>query len=185
MLFVISAPSGAGKTSIIRELYKIFTGLKFSVSATTRNKRNKEIDGRDYYFITPDEFKHKIENDEFVEWEEVYGNYYGTLKSELDKSAGSKEDMIFDVDVKGALSIKKLYPESVIFFIDVPINDLIIRLKNRGTESEEQVKKRAERISLEIAEKNKFDHIIDNKNQPGGLKRAVNEIAEIIKKYKK
>lgn len=184
MLFVISAPSGAGKTTIIRELYKIFPKLKFSVSATTRGKRKNEVDGKDYYFITPDEFKLKIENDEFVEWEEVYGNYYGTLKSELEKSLGSGDDMMFDVDVKGALSIKKLYPEAVIFFIDVPADELIERLKRRGTESEEQLKKRAERISLEIAEKDKFDHIIDNKNQSGGLQKAVNEIFKIITKYK-
>jgi len=184
MLFVISAPSGAGKTTIIRNLYKIFPDLKFSVSATTRSKRKNETDGKDYYFITTDEFKHKVENGEFAEWEVVYGNYYGTLKSELEKCLGTGNDMIFDVDVKGGLSIKKLYPESLIFFIDVPPAELIERVKKRGSETEGQLKKRAERISLEIAEKNKFDCIIDNRNQPGGLKKAVNEITKIINKYK-
>ena len=184
MLFVISAPSGAGKTTIIRELYKIFPHLKFSVSATTRSKRRNEVNGRDYYFITPGEFEQKISNNEFAEWENVFGNYYGTLKSELEKCLGTKDDMIFDVDVKGALSIKNIYPESVIFFIDVPVPELIERVKKRGSETEEQLKKRAERISMETAEKKKFDYIIDNRNNPEGLKKAVNEIAEIIKKYK-
>ena len=184
MLFVISAPSGAGKTTIIRDLYKLFPNLKFSVSATTRNKRKNETEGKDYFFVTTEEFKNKIISGEFVEWEEVYGNYYGTLKSELEKCLGTGNDMIFDVDVKGGLSIKKLYPESVLFFIDVPPDELIARVKKRGSETEEQLAKRAERISLEIAEKNKFDYIIDNRNQPGGLKKAVNEIAEIINKYK-
>ncbi len=184
MLFVISAPSGAGKTTIIRELFKRFPDLKFSVSATTRSKRANEIEGKDYYFISPDDFKQKIGKNEFAEWEEVFGNYYGTLRTELNKGQSVNFDMILDVDVKGALSIKKIYPDAIIIFIDVPIDELMNRLLKRGTETEEQVKKREERISMEIAQKNQFDYVIDNSDNPDGIKKAVKKIITIINKYK-
>jgi guanylate kinase len=184
MIYVISAPSGAGKTTIIKEIFKILPGLKFSVSATTRQKRKNEADKKDYYFISKEDFQNKVKNDEFVEWEDVYGSYYGTLKNEIEKNLNIGNDLILDVDVKGALSIKKLYPESVIFFIDVPKEELVSRLKKRNTESEEQIAKRAERIGFEIGLKNKFDHVIENSSSIGGVQLAVNEIVEIINKYK-
>ncbi len=178
MLFVICAPSGAGKTTIIHELFKIFPDLAFSVSATTRSKRPNETDGKDYHFISMDEFLSKKANNEFIETEEVHGNYYGTLKSEAEPFLKSNKHMIFDVDVKGALSIKKMYPEAVTVFIDVPYEELVRRLKNRNTETEEQIEKRASRIKMEVELKEKFDHIVDNSK---GLESAVKEVEKIIK----
>jgi guanylate kinase len=107
------------------------------------------------------------------------------LKSEVEKSLSTSSNLVFDVDVKGALSLKKIYPESVIVFIDVPVNQLLKRLKNRNTESDEQIKKRSERIEMELKNKDKFDYIVDNSDKPGGLEQAVNELTEIINKYKR
>jgi guanylate kinase len=185
MILVITAPSGAGKTTILRELLKIFPDLNFSVSAATRKKRDNETEGKDYYFISEEEFRSKINNDEFVEWEEVHGNYYGTLKSEIEKFQKNSRDLFLDVDVKGALSIKKLFPDAHVFFINVPKEELIRRLKGRKTETEEQINKRAERIEFESGLKDKFDYVIDNNSTPGGLKKAIEEISEIINKIKK
>lgn len=184
MLFVISAPSGAGKTTIIRELFSILPGLRFSVSATTRTQRKIEKEGKDYYFISKEEFAEKIKNGDFVEWEEVHGNLYGTLKSEIESSLSSPLDMIFDVDVKGALKIKKLYPQAVSIFIDAPADEIIKRLKKRSTETEEEIKKRLARLELELSYKNKFDYTVQNNSSPGGIKKAVEEIVKIITKSK-
>lgn len=182
MLFVISAPSGAGKTTIIKELLKSMPQLAFSVSATTRKRRENETDGKDYHFINMEEFSKKISNEEFAEYEEVHGNYYGTLKSEIEKFINGSKHLVFDVDVKGALSIKKLYPEAILVFIDVPVDELMMRLKNRNTESDAEIEKRASRIMLEIGMKNKFDHIVDNSTS---LDEAVRATKEIIEKYNK
>jgi guanylate kinase len=184
MLYVISAPSGAGKTTIIKEIFKNLPEMKFSVSATTRKIRNGEREGKDYYFVSRDAFEIMIKNNEFIEWEKVHGELYGTLKRELQKGADNPADMIFDVDVKGALSIKKLLPEAVTIFIDAPKNEIIERLRNRRTESEEQLNKRIKRMESELKLKDGFDHVVDNKSRPGGLQRAVNEILNIIKQSK-
>ncbi len=184
MLFVISAPSGAGKTTIIRELFSILPGLRFSVSATTRPQREIEKEGKDYYFISKEEFAEKVKRSDFVEWEEVHGNLYGTLKSEIENSLSSPLDMVFDVDVKGALNIKKLYPQAVSIFIDAPVDELTKRLKKRSTETEEEIKKRLARLELEVSYKNKFDYIVQNNSSPGGIKKAVEEIVKIITKSK-
>ncbi|MCI0450711.1 MAG: guanylate kinase [Chlorobi bacterium] len=184
MLFVISAPSGAGKTTIIKELFKLLPELEFSVSATTRKKRDGETDGKDYYFISQDDFKKKIDGDEFVEYEEVFGNYYGTLKSEVEPCLGKNRHLIFDVDVKGALSLKKLYPEAVTVFIDVTLDELVERLKTRGTESNEEIEKRISRIKEELEQKKLFDYIVPNPSKPNGLQNAVKEVEKIINKYK-
>jgi guanylate kinase len=182
MLFVISAPSGAGKTTIIKELFKIFPKLKFSISATTRKKRENETDGKDYHFISLEEFNKRKVNGEFIETEEVHGNYYGTLKSEVEPYVNSDNHLVFDVDVKGALSIKKLYPEAVTIFIDVPVDELLKRLKGRNTESEEDIQKRASRIKLEDSLKSQFDYTVDNSE---GLTSAVKQAENIINKYNK
>ena len=184
MLFVISAPSGAGKTTIIRELFNILPGLRFSVSATTRPGRKIEKNGKDYYFITRQEFEEKISKGEFIEWEEVHGNLYGTLKSEVEKYLDNPLDLVFDVDVKGALNIKKIFPKSVCIFIDGPREELIERLKKRSTESESEIKKRRERMDMELSYKDRFDYIVVNRSVPGGIKQAVNEIVNIINKSK-
>lgn len=179
MLFVFSAPSGAGKTTIIRELFKKFPNLKFSVSATTRNKRENEVDGTHYHFISIDEFNKRKENNEFAECEEVHGNFYGTLKSEIEPYINSHTHIVFDVDVKGALNIKNLYPAAVTIFVDVPFTELERRLKGRNTESPEDIEKRLSRIKLEAGMKDKFDFIVDNGE---GIDKAVKEAEGIINK---
>ena len=183
MLFVISAPSGAGKTTIIRELFKVNPGLKFSVSATTRVKRQGEIDGKDYFFLTDEEFDNKIKTHDFVEWETVHGNRYGTLKSEIEKYINGDEHLVFDVDVKGALSIKKLYLDAVMIYIDVPVKQILERLRKRNTESDNEIKKRSDRIEMEIKQKEHFEYVVDNSDKHGGLQDAVNELNKIINKY--
>jgi guanylate kinase len=185
MLIVVTAPSGAGKTTIVKELMNRINDLKFSVSATTRHKRNGEIDGKDYYFISKDEFEQKVKQGEFVEYEEVHGNYYGTLKKEIEKFINLGKDVIFDVDVKGALSIKKTFSEALTFFIYAPEDVIISRLKNRKTESEQQIKKRIERMKYELNLKDKFDYGISNLEGLNGLNNAVNEIIKIINNNKK
>lgn len=180
MLFVICASSGAGKTTIIRELFKVIPGISFSVSATTRKKRPGEIDGKDYFFISTEDFNAKKAANEFIETEEVHGNFYGTLKSQAEPFLHSKDIMIFDVDVKGALSIKNMYPESVLVFIDVPYEELVRRLKSRNTETPEEIEKRASRIKMEAGLKDKFDHIVDNSK---GIELAVNELKDLINNY--
>ncbi|MCC6865383.1 MAG: guanylate kinase [Ignavibacteria bacterium] len=180
MLFVICASSGAGKTTIITELFKVIPDISFSVSATTRKKRPEETEGRDYFFLSVEEFNRKKANKEFIETEEVHGNQYGTLKSQAEPYLHSSKIMIFDVDVKGGLSIKKMFPQSVLIFIDVPFDVLLTRLKNRNTESPEEIEKRASRFKMESELKVKFDYIVDNSN---GLKKAVKETESIIRKY--
>ena len=180
MLFVICASSGAGKTTIIRELFKKFPEIKFSVSATTRKKRPNETNGKDYYFISMDEYNKLKADNKFIETEEVHGNFYGTLKSEAEPFLKSDDIMILDVDVKGALNIKKMYPEAVTVFIDVPFDELLRRLRNRNTETEEEIKKRASRIKMEAGLKDKFDCIVDNSS---GIEQAVTETEKIINKY--
>ena len=188
MLFVISAPSGAGKTTIIRELFNILPGLRFSVSATTRPKRKIEKEGKDYYFITKQEFEDRVKKGDFAEWEEVHDQFYGTLKSEIEKSVNgglnSGIDMVFDVDVKGALHIKQIYPKAVSIFIDAPRDELIKRLKKRSTETDDEIKKRLTRLDMELSYKNKFDYIVQNNSSPDGIKKAVLEIVNIITKSK-
>jgi guanylate kinase len=184
MLFVISAPSGAGKTTVIRGLFNILPGLRFSVSATTRPKRKIEKDGKDYYFISKLEFEKRISNREFVEWEEVHGYLYGTLKNEIEKYLNNPLDLVFDVDVKGALNIKKLYPQAVTIFIEAPRDELVERLKKRSTESENEINKRLARIDLELSFKDKFDNTVVNMSSPDGVKKAVEEIVSIINKSK-
>lgn len=175
-LLVISAPSGAGKTSITRMLLNRNPSWQFSVSATTRKQRPNEINGRDYFFLSKEDFKHKIENNEFVEYEEVFGNYYGTLKSETQRLLQDKNDtvMIFDIDVKGALSIKKNYPEdALLVFITVPsVQELRNRLMSRKTETEDVINQRVARAEMELQEKDKFDNVVVNDI----LERAVKEI---------
>jgi guanylate kinase len=184
MLFVISAPSGAGKTTIIRELFKLLPDLRFSVSATTRAKRVNETDGKDYYFISREKFEKKIKNNEFIEWEEVHDNLYGTLKSEVENNIDKPYDIIFDVDVKGALSIKKIFPGAVTIFLDAPKDDLLERLKKRKTEPEELIQKRLNRMEMELKFKDRFDYIVLNRTSTEGAKKAVNNIIEIIKRTK-
>ncbi len=164
-MFVFTAPSGAGKTTIVRHLLSHYDFMDFSVSATTREKRPHEIDGRDYYFITPEEFRKKVQQEEFIEWEEVYDDqFYGTLKSEVDRLWKEEKHIVFDIDVRGATSIKNLYGEKCLAtFIKPPSLEILIkRLKDRNTESEESLRKRIARVKREMGYENNFDKILVN-----------------------
>jgi len=165
-LIVFSAPSGSGKTTIVKEILSenIFN-FEFSVSATSREKRGKEVNGKDYYFLSVDEFKNKIANDEFVEWEEVYKNqFYGTLKSEVERIRNKGNNVIFDVDVVGGINIKKQYKNDclTVFIMPPSIEELEKRLRNRETETEESIKKRLAKAEHEMTYSKDFDVVVVN-----------------------
>lgn len=182
-LIVFSGPSGSGKTSIVKLLLNKYPDLfGFSVSATTREKRKDEVDGRDYYFISKDDFKEKINKGEFIEWEEVYdGLYYGTLKSEVERIHHLNKHILFDIDVEGALNIKKMYPNNTltIFVMPPDIQTLEIRLKLRKTESEETFKKRIDKAKAEIKKAKFFDVVIINDE----LEKVTKESEKIIMSF--
>ena len=164
-LIVISAPSGAGKTSIVHHLLKNMLELSFSVSACSREKRDNETHGKDYYFLGVEGFQNKIKEDAFLEWEEVYENqYYGTLKSEIERIWSEGKTVIFDVDVIGGLNIKKQYPkECLSLFIMPPSVDVLReRLSGRGSESEEKLEMRLAKAEQEISKNQEFDKVILN-----------------------
>lgn len=178
-LFVFSAPSGSGKTTIVRDILKQYPEFVFSVSATTRKRRNVEKEGIDYFFISEEEFKKKIDDCEFVEWEKFYDYYYGTLKKIVDDNIAKGLVTVFEVDVKGAISIKKVYPFATLIFIAPPsIEELKERLIKRNTESDEDLKKRIERAEMELGFKDQFDYVVNNIN----LDQAKKEAREIIEK---
>lgn len=185
-LFVFSAPSGSGKTTIVRHLLaQERFGLEFSISATSREARGKEIDGKDYYFISAKEFKNKIKADEFLEWEEVYiNNFYGTLRSEVERIWSKGKHVIFDIDVAGGLRIKRKFPEETLaVFVKPPdINELIRRLKDRGEESPEKIAMRVAKAPTEMATAPQFDTIIKNYDLATALKEAEDLVEEFLKK---
>lgn len=179
---LFSAPSGSGKTTIIREILKRFDCFEFSISATSRQAREGEQDGVDYYFLTPDEFEKRVNEGLFLEWEEVYaGIRYGTLKSEIDRIWSNGHVIIFDVDVNGGMNIKKYFgSEALALFIMPPsIEVLEMRLRNRGTESEEAIAKRLARSAAELKMADRFDVTILNDD----LGRAVDETQRLINNY--
>jgi guanylate kinase len=182
-IIIITAPSGAGKTSITRYLLKSFPQqLAFSISAATRQKRENEKDGVHYYFISVDDFKEKIRSNEFVEWEMVYeGKYYGTLKSELQRMWNENKIPLLDIDVKGAVHVQQQFPAtSLSLFIDPPsIDELKKRLQTRGTETPESLAARVNKAAYEISFKEQFDKIIVNDD----LNRACKEAEEIVKDF--
>lgn len=182
-LFVFSAPSGSGKTTIVRHLLKQTEfNLEFSVSATSRSPRGNEINGKDYYFISLNDFKKKIKNDEFLEWEEVYrDNFYGTLKTEVERIWAKGKHVIFDIDVVGGLRIKNKFPkETLAVFVKPPsIDELKIRLKKRSTESEDKINMRIAKASVELATAPQFDTIIKNYN----LEVALKEADELVRNF--
>jgi len=181
-LIIFSAPSGAGKTTLVNHLLKTDPRLRFSVSACSRPMRKGEIHGKDYYFFTPDEFKRKIDNDEFVEWEEVYpGQYYGTLKTELEKTWNEGCHAVFDVDVIGGLNLRKKFPvNSLAIFVQPPsLQELEKRLRMRSTETEKSLKKRLGKAEKEMSYAPQFDVILVNDN----LEKAVTEAGQIINEF--
>lgn len=178
-LFIISAPSGAGKTTLCRAILKHFPDLRYSISHTTRAPRKNEIHGVDYFFITPDEFKDLIAKNAWAEWAEVYGNYYGTSAPFIDRHLPRGHDILLDIDVNGTRQILSRYPESVTIFILPPSLEILKqRLIQRGTDSEAVVARRLENAISEIAAKDMYQHIVIN----DALPEALNALCAIIKK---
>ena len=177
-LIVVSAPSGAGKTTIVKAILAKYPSMLFSVSATTRPKRDIEVDGKDYFFLQRADFERRIAAGELVEWEEIYGNLYGTLKVEVDRALSTGKTMLFDIDVKGGLSIKRMYPQdSVIIFIKPPsIEVLRERLRNRKTEDDATFKRRMDRVAMELGMAPQFDFQVVNDN----LEQAIAEVDKLV-----
>lgn len=184
-LIVFSAPSGSGKTTIVRHLLGIEElNLEFSVSATSRERRGEEIDGKDYYFISIEEFKKHIKAEDFLEWEEVYrDNFYGTLKSEIERIWAKGKNVIFDIDVAGGLRIKHKFPEETLaVFVKPPsIDELKIRLKKRSTESDDKINMRIAKASVELATAPQFDMIIKNYDLDVAKEEAYRLVKDFIK----
>ena len=181
-VIIFSAPSGSGKSTIIGHLLKRVPGLEFSISATSRKPRQGEQDGKDYYFLTEEDFKQRVSEDKFVEWVEVYqGTCYGTLKSEIERIWNKGNTVIFDVDVLGGVSLKKIFGEKALsIFIQPPsIEVLEQRLRNRGTETEESLRKRIERAEMELQYSNQLDVVVVNDN----LDTAINETETIVNNF--
>ena len=188
-LIVFSAPSGSGKTTIVRYLLaQEELKLDFSISATSRAPRGNEIHGKDYYFLSLEEFKKKIKKEEFLEWEEVYrDNFYGTLKSEVERIWKKGKNVIFDIDVVGGLDIKQIYPEyTLAVFVKPPsIEELKIRLKKRKTESPDKINMRVAKASIEMATAPQFDHIIINNDLNTALEEAYTLVSDFVGAEKK
>jgi guanylate kinase len=183
-IIIITAPSGAGKTSITRHLMQTFPELAFSVSAATREARGMEKDGVDYHFMSEKRFKDKIQHNEFVEWEMVYqGKYYGTLRNELSKIWMDRKIPVLDIDVKGAIHVKQQYPDSALtIFIDPPsVEELKNRLESRGTENAVAITARVNKATYEISFKNHFDKVVVNDNLEKACSEAEAIVADFIK----
>lgn len=181
-LVIFSAPSGSGKTTIVRELLKRFSCFEFSISATSRKPRGEERDGIDYYYLSHDEFMERVERGEFVEWEEVYqGTCYGTLKSEMERIWAKGNVILFDVDVMGGINLKRLFGDDAcsIFIMPPSIEELERRLRGRGTDSEEVIVKRIGKAEFELSKSEEFDHTVINDK----LDVAIEEAAAIINNF--
>ena len=182
-LLIFSAPSGAGKTTIVKHLLQKNFGLDFSVSATSRKPRIGETHGKDYFFLSEKEFREKIESDEFLEWEEVYkGTFYGTLKSKVECIRNSGKNVIFDVDVVGGLNIKNHYGnEALAVFVQPPsVDELKKRLRSRSTESEKKINMRIAKAEKELSYASQFDIIIINDKLESALEIVENKVAEFL-----
>lgn len=181
-LVILSAPSGAGKSTIVKHLLKTFPRLEFSVSATSRAPRGTERNGVEYYFLSPEEFSKAVERDEFVEWEEVYaGTCYGTLRTELERIWGKGNVIIFDVDVKGGIRLKEIFGDNAlsIFIMPPSIEELRCRLIGRGTDAPEVIERRIQKAETEISYCRKFDRIVVNDR----LEEAVEEVTTLIRDF--
>lgn len=184
-VIIFSAPSGAGKTTLVHSLIKNKDlKLEFSVSACSRPIRGQEVHGKDYYFLSVEEFKAKIQNDDFLEWEEVYeNNFYGSLKSEVERIINSGKNVIFDVDVKGGINIKKYYKDKAlsIFVMPPSIEELERRLRNRSTDDEKAITTRVDKAKIEIGFANEFDIVLINDN----LEKAQAEVEKVVGSFLK
>lgn len=185
-LIIFAAPSGSGKTTIVKHLINKRDDLGFSISACTRDKRGRsEVNGKDYYFLSPEKFIQKIDNQEFVEWEEVYpGNYYGTLKSEIERVWAEGKHVIFDVDVKGALHLKEYFGNKALaVYVKVPSIDILIeRLKARGSESEDSLSRRIFKMKFEMTFQDKFDVILVNDDLEKSFLKAEKLVEDFVGK---
>ena len=182
-LVIFSAPSGSGKTTIVKYLLTLGLNLEFSISATTRKPRGKEVDGKDYYFLNPEDFKAKIENHAFLEWEEVYpGCFYGTLKSEVERIWENGHNVIFDVDVVGGSNIKKYYKDKALaVFIQPPsVEELKTRLISRSTDHMDVINKRVEKAGIELGYAHLFDLVIVNDKLEEALLIAEEKISKFL-----
>jgi guanylate kinase len=180
-LFIISAPSGAGKTTLTKAVLEQFPDMLYSISYTTRKPRANEQDGVDYHFVSKQDFKKEITKGRWAEWAEVYGNYYGTSDEFIKKSLSSGSDILLDIDIQGTLQILKHYPDSVTIFILPPsLNALRKRLEMRGSDSKAVIEKRLVNASKEMAQKKMYRHIIVNDNLP----EAIEELIAIFRKYR-
>lgn len=183
-LLIFSAPSGAGKTTIVHYLLSKFPQLEFSISATTRNSRGSEVNDRDYYFISKEDFLHKVAKHEFLEFEEVYsGTFYGTLKSEIERIWRNGKVVVFDIDVEGGLRLKKKFGDQALaVFVQPPSLDVLIqRLAGRGTDSAEKLRERIEKAEKELSYADKFDVILPNFELHTACKTAELLVAEFLK----
>lgn len=187
-LIIFSAPSGSGKTTIVRHLLSLKKlNLAFSISATSRAPRGEEQHGKEYYFLSADEFKERVQHNEFMEWEEVYtGCYYGTLKSEVERLWAMGKNVIFDIDVAGGLRLKQQYPEQTLaVFVEPPsLIALEERLRNRKTETEEKIQMRLNKAEQEMATAHQFDVIIKNDNLQQALQEAERIVTDFINRWK-
>ena len=182
-LFIFSAPSGSGKSTIVQHLMKQDLGLEFSISATSRAPREGEVEGREYHFITPEDFRRMINEDAFIEWEEVYPNqYYGTLYSEVEQIWKRGKHAIFDIDVVGGLNLKKKYQErACAIFIQAPsVEVLEQRLRSRGTDDEDSLRKRLDKALFEMEHASRFDHIVINDSLDKSLAEAERIVLEFL-----
>lgn len=178
-LIIVSAPSGAGKTTLVKHLLENSDGIEFSISCATRSPRENEVHGKDYYFLSAEEFTQKIDNQEFAEWEEVYENsFYGTLKSEIERIWAKGKAVIFDIDVVGGINLKKMYPENSlsVFIMPPSVEELENRLRSRNTETEEKLQMRVKKAEKEILLAPEFDKILINEN----LDESKQEIVDLI-----
>lgn len=183
-LVIFSAPSGSGKTTIVHELLKHFDCFEFSISATSRKPRGQEQDGKDYYFLSNEEFKACVERGEFVEWEEVYqGTCYGTLKREMERIWSKDHTILFDVDVMGGISLKRLFGMDAcsVFVMPPSMEELERRLRGRGTDSEEVILKRIAKAEFEISKAPEFDHVVINDKLEDAVTEVINIITEFLK----